>query len=414
MPNDIGLTGAPLEVAVSSVTQNHPNPTQLAPKAQPAPKVPVTQTSNLLPKPTPPVPATSVQKAVPASSSSSKRSIAETQSPAEESANEQQPAKRPSTQRAITFDEVYQNGDAKFKHIIVEYPSDSQEYYILKCDHHGVHFGTNPMAGAAKHLASKMHDFQSKNYNVAIDALGFRVIGCNAELARMNNAAVQDAIFIGGYKPVNLLQLSTGSRSRFIEANPEVGGSYFATVPSKPSPAVEVQSPAMAPPPSRETANPAMAPPSSREAASSAMAPAALQETASPAKAPHPSREISTPSPAKDRRKSLHARTPSDRSTRSAVPIPAPKPGNLYKGYWVGDKRHYPVMVLPTQEPDLTSCGLNKTLEETKLLKDVPSCYKVTKVGGKTKLEGWAPGYEDGGPLAKLRRVPVMYFDRDM
>ncbi|KAH7630081.1 hypothetical protein B0T09DRAFT_141851 [Sordaria sp. MPI-SDFR-AT-0083] len=377
LSNGTRATGTPL--AMPSFMQNHPAPTQLAPKAQPAQaKAPVSQPLNVLPKPATAVPAASVQKAVSASSST-KRPIAET-------ANEQQPAKRPSTQRAITFDEVYQNGNAKFKHIIVEYPSESQEYYILKCDDHGVHFGANPLAGAAKHLASKMHDHQSKNYNVAVDTLGFRVIGCNAELARMNNAAVEEAV-LNGYKPVNLLQLSVGKRARFVEANPEFADSFSTPVPSLASPAVETQSPVMAPPTSRETAGPAMAPPPSRE----------------------------TPSPAKERRKSLHVRTPSDRSTRSAVPIPDPKPGRLYKGYWVGDKRHYPVMVLPTQEPDLSSCGLSKTLEETKLLKDVPSCYKVVKApGGKLKLDGWAPGYEVGGPLAKFRRVPVMYFDRDM
>lgn len=283
---------------------------------------------------------------------------------------------------------MYQEGNAKFKHIIVEYPPESGEFYILKCDDHGVHFGANPLAGAAKHLASKMHDHQSKNYSVAIDTLGFRVIGCNAELAQRNNTAVEEAA-VNGYKPVNLLQLSVGKRARYVDANPEFANSFSTPIPSLPlaSPAAEAPS-AMAPPPSRDTASPAMAPPSSRD--------------------------TSTPSPAKDRRKSSHIRTPSDRSTRSAVLIPNPKPASLYKGFWNQDKRYYPVMVLPVKEADLSSVGLEKTLADTKLLQTVPLCYKLDKTAGKIKFEGWAPGYEDGGPLVKLRQVPVMYFDRDM
>ncbi|KAK3503825.1 hypothetical protein B0T13DRAFT_522721 [Neurospora crassa] len=322
---------------------------------------------------------------LPVSHLSNKRPITEIQSPNENIAIEQ-PAKRPSAKRSITFDEVYQEGNAKFKHIIVEYPPESGEFYILKCDDHGVHFGANPLAGAAKHLASKMHDHQSKNYSVAIDTLGLRVIGCNAELARRNNTAVEEAA-VNGYKPVNLLQLSVGKRARYVEANPEFANSFSTPLPSLASSAAEAPS-AMAPPPSRGTDSPAMAPP--------------------------PSRDTCTPSPAKDRRKSLHLRTPSDRSTRSAVLIPDPKPASLYKGFWVQDKRHYPVMVLPVKEADLSSVGLEKTLEDTKLLQTVPLCYKLDKTAGKIKFEGWAPGYEDGGPLVKLRQVPVMYFDRDM
>lgn len=373
-------------MAKPSFTQYHPPPAQLAPKAQPAMMPPISNPSNLLPRPPRALPTQLGRKSAPASYAP-KRTISETQSPGKIVATEQQLEKRPSTRRSMTFDEVYQNGDAKYKHFIVEYPPESEEFYILKCDDHGVHFGANPLAGAAKHLASRMHNNQSKNYSVAIDALGFRVIGCTSELARLNNTAVESASH-NGYKPVNLLQLSVGKRARFVEANPEFAFWDPTPIPPLTSPAVETPVPVMAPPPLRETASPAMAPP--------------------------PLRDISTPSPAKDRRRSLHARTPSDRSTRSAVLIPDPKPGSLYKGFWK-DKRHYPVMVLPVEEANLSSVGLKKTLEDTKLLKDVPPCYEFGKTAeGKFKLERWAPGYEDGGPMVKQRQVPVMYFDRDM
>ena len=371
-------------------------PTQLAYEAQPTVHPSVSNPSNMLPKPpTATLPA----------SSTPKRRIAETQSPNEILTNEQRPAKRLSTQRSITFDEVYQDGNADFKHIIVEHPAGSADFYIVKCDDHGVHFGIKPLQGAAKHLASRMHHHQSKEFNVAIETLGFRVIGCNAELVRKNNAAVEEA-FLNGYKPVNLLQTSAGKRAKFLEDNPAFAAAYHAAGPVLASPAAETLAPAMAPPPPRETASPTKAPLRSLDAS-----------TPSPTKAPLQSRDASTPSPAKERRKPLHVRTPSDRSTRSAVLIPDPKPATLYKGFWIADKRHYPVMVLPLNEPDLSSVGLKKgkTLEDTKLLEDVPVCYKLGKTAeGKIKFEGWAPGYEYGGPLFKQRQVPVMYFDRDM
>ncbi|KAK3933957.1 hypothetical protein QBC46DRAFT_274770, partial [Diplogelasinospora grovesii] len=68
----------------------------------------------------------------------------------------------PFGQRTISFDEVYQNGNAQYKHMIIEHPLRSGDFYILKCDEHSVHFNENPLAGVANHLYSSQHEDMSK------------------------------------------------------------------------------------------------------------------------------------------------------------------------------------------------------------------------------------------------------------
>ncbi len=82
--------------------------------------------------------------------------------------------------RTISFDEVYQDGNAEFKHIIVEFPPASQKWYIMKCDEHGVHFGKKPLLGAAKHLHGSQHNNQQKHHTLAVELLGHWVWDCDA------------------------------------------------------------------------------------------------------------------------------------------------------------------------------------------------------------------------------------------
>ncbi|KAK3933984.1 hypothetical protein QBC46DRAFT_274718, partial [Diplogelasinospora grovesii] len=105
--------------------------------------------------------------------------------------------------RTISFAEVYQNGNAQYKHMIVEHPLYSGDFYILKCDEHGVHFKQNPLAGAAKHLHSSQHGHISKEYATALKFLGYRVVDCDAQLAINNNSVAKKA-FAEGYEPLNL------------------------------------------------------------------------------------------------------------------------------------------------------------------------------------------------------------------
>ena len=113
--------------------------------------------------------------------------------------------------KTISFAEVYQDGKARYKHIIVEFQPGSKKFYILKCDEHGVHFNQNPLAGAAKHLNSVQHGQMSKERHIAIQFLGYRSSDCTEDLMYKNNEHVLKA-FSRGYKPLNMNQLSKSER----------------------------------------------------------------------------------------------------------------------------------------------------------------------------------------------------------
>ena len=101
--------------------------------------------------------------------------------------------------RTVDFDVVY-NGN--HKHIIVEYPKHSNEWYILRCDQHDdIHFGRNPLQAAAKHLSGKEHGHQRKTFDVAVQMLGIRVLHCDVVKAKRNNLAFGHA-WGAGYRPL--------------------------------------------------------------------------------------------------------------------------------------------------------------------------------------------------------------------
>lgn len=113
---------------------------------------------------------------------------------------QQQPQKKPVSKRSISFDEVYQRGQAEYKHLIIEFPPNEGNWYILKCEEHGMHFGLNPLRSAAKHLNSSKHKKMSQQHWLAVEVLGYFVFDCDAAMAERNNAAVTKA-FERGYKP---------------------------------------------------------------------------------------------------------------------------------------------------------------------------------------------------------------------
>ncbi|KAH8761673.1 hypothetical protein F5883DRAFT_127510 [Diaporthe sp. PMI_573] len=109
-------------------------------------------------------------------------------------------AQEKATHRVVTFEEVYQQGEAKFKHKIFEYKEGSGNWYIVKCDKHEMHFGLgNPLHGAAKHLHSPQHGRLEKTHHLAIQNCGFLVKDCTAELANLNNTVFEEALK-NGYK----------------------------------------------------------------------------------------------------------------------------------------------------------------------------------------------------------------------
>lgn len=118
-------------------------------------------------------------------------------------------------QRTISFEEVYQGGKAQFKHQIFEYKAGSGNWYIVKCDEHGVHFKFgNPVHGAAKHVHSPQHDMQPKTHDLAIEICGYLVTECDAERAKLNNDEYQRAVAEDGYEPYNRNLLTKEGRQR--------------------------------------------------------------------------------------------------------------------------------------------------------------------------------------------------------
>jgi hypothetical protein len=150
--------------------------------------------------------------------------------------------------KRISFYAVYQDGKAEYKHMIIQYPPNDGDWYILKCDEHGVHFNLNPLHGGAKHLHSSQHNNMSKEHSHAIAVLGHHVFDCDSEKATMNNAVVRKA-FEAGYKPFNRNQLTKAERlSLGFEFGLETASAR--STPAKPMPASlpPPQSPASASP----------------------------------------------------------------------------------------------------------------------------------------------------------------------
>ncbi|KAK4199289.1 hypothetical protein QBC40DRAFT_307633 [Triangularia verruculosa] len=115
-------------------------------------------------------------------------------------------------QRTVPFSEVWGHGNPEYKHIIIQFP-DGGEFYILRCEEHGVNFGEHPLRGAAKHLASAQHGRMSKEHTQAIRTLGWVVEGCDQKLMDMNNKMVLEAMK-NGYKPFNANQLNKTERAK--------------------------------------------------------------------------------------------------------------------------------------------------------------------------------------------------------
>lgn len=189
--------------AISAHAQDtRPIPAKLAPKVDPTQKRKADGESNdQSPAPTPNrVKRTKLEDATPANSS-----IIEHSPP---------PARQEPSERVVSFDQVYgtPGKPAQYKHVIVQFPNPTGDFYILRCDEHGVHFGEHPLRGAAKHLASAQHGFMSKAHATAIETLGHRVLGCTKELADRNNHDVLKA-FKNGYRAFNANNLSQTKRA---------------------------------------------------------------------------------------------------------------------------------------------------------------------------------------------------------
>lgn len=89
-------------------------------------------------------------------------------------------------ERIIEFDEVFQSENASVKYLISQHPPKIGQWYILECKKHRKHFVSNPLVGAAEHLASLTHQL-TRDCSLVVRTLGTRVHNCNATLAEKNN-----------------------------------------------------------------------------------------------------------------------------------------------------------------------------------------------------------------------------------
>lgn len=120
--------------------------------------------------------------------------------------------------RTITFQEVYQDGKAQYKHKIFAWPKDSDDWYIVRCDEHQVHFNNgNPIHGAAKHVHSPQHGHLEKRHDLAMEICGHLVVGCNAELADRNNREFERALKEDKYQVFNMNLLTKEGRRRLTD-----------------------------------------------------------------------------------------------------------------------------------------------------------------------------------------------------
>lgn len=205
------------------------------------------------------------------------------------------------------FDEVYQEGQAETKHIIVEHPKGAGLWYIIRCPDCPRDFEERPMVSAGAHIASKVHGLQPRNSENVVEKFGIRVLDCDEGLAAENNAV-------------------------------------------------------------------------------------ALQAFHKKAKGARPPADT--------------AAEGSKQGLRGAAVIVSPTPGQIYLGYWEKAKKTWPVLLLPTA--NLEDVGVPETLEDLKLLQELPPCYRFNTT---TKTLEWEEGFEDGGEKVAQRHFPVMFFD---
>ncbi|KAF5568017.1 hypothetical protein FPHYL_2951 [Fusarium phyllophilum] len=131
--------------------------------------------------------------------------------------------------RTIEFDQVYQNGQAEPKYVIIKH---NRFWYILECRKHRLHFNNHPIRGALKHLRGKKHNQTSVNYEEAIRALGTRVLHCTEDNVAENNEVARRRSYSEMGRPVNSLSpsvahgLPTRSNQNLTDIDPKPGEVY--------------------------------------------------------------------------------------------------------------------------------------------------------------------------------------------
>ncbi|KAM7187070.1 hypothetical protein V8F20_011138 [Naviculisporaceae sp. PSN 640] len=91
--------------------------------------------------------------------------------------------------RTIPYDEVFANGQPILNTTIVEFPSNSDRWFILWCQDHTRYFDS--LIGAISHLRRRHHKKEHfKSITEEVRRMLVKVLDCTAEKAKINNDAV--------------------------------------------------------------------------------------------------------------------------------------------------------------------------------------------------------------------------------
>ncbi|KAF5566041.1 hypothetical protein FPHYL_3954 [Fusarium phyllophilum] len=131
-------------------------------------------------------------------------------------------------ERVIDFDQVFQDGNAQTKYIIVQHPPEFGHWYILECKEHNKHFYKDPIRGASRHLMGQKHRL-SGEHSFAVKMLGIRVLHCNEKLAAKNNRLTRQS-FPQVVIPRNQAR---EDQTQNVELLPVVGEIYAAKFPKQ-------------------------------------------------------------------------------------------------------------------------------------------------------------------------------------
>ena len=84
----------------------------------------------------------------------------------------------------IEFEDVYQNGRAKAKRCIIKF---KDEWFVFMCDEHDSVFSSQNPLDAARSHGREMHSLRRLSREQVVKIFGYRVEGCNPQLAADNN-----------------------------------------------------------------------------------------------------------------------------------------------------------------------------------------------------------------------------------
>ncbi|KAG6353431.1 hypothetical protein INS49_005612 [Diaporthe citri] len=186
-----------IQSAIRNLTKNPSDATSSNPTPANQPTPPATE-----PEPEVVCPAEHPARSPPASperpvradaSASSKRKRTRTDTEPESHGRRKRTAPTGKKISVMWFDEVYQEGHAETKHIIVEHPKGTDQWYIIRCQHCPRDFKDTPLRTAGSHLHSSEHGYQPRDATHIVENFGIAVLDCNKELAEKNNAVARRA-----------------------------------------------------------------------------------------------------------------------------------------------------------------------------------------------------------------------------